>query len=464
MERGIQKAAIFALLASAAFWSLLFLAPFMNATSIAASKALSMPPQLPKQVEPRQALPKPLSEAKKPHQTKAAEAEVPDPAPFFPPIPLLAHRGRSMGASAPLDAGDLKSLLPKKPHRAREADQIFTNFMAASLPPADGFDFPVGDPDGGGAYRDAKTGKTHPGWYVAVRFGERYAYGIHPAEDWNGVGLSNTDFGQPVFAVAGGRVVFAKERVKPTGGIIIIQHCYYENTTKKRIRSVYKHVDDIRVREGQIVERRQVLGRIGRDTAGRYAAHLHLELRWDESLSPTFWPSARKKTLSWIRKHYTDPSAFIRAHRRLFVPQTESRLLLVDAASGEAKLYHHGRLASSLRARFGRRAEDGRRLGLATTPHGMYFVVNKRKTGQNRWAEINFPNAYDAARGRADGLLPPHHEARIQRAWQDRQSTRRKNAGLRPFEGLVPRWDHLGLQEKDGKPVDIAPGSMVVIF
>ena len=281
MERGIQKAAIFALLASATFWSLLFLAPFINATPIAASKALSVSPPLPGKVEPRQALPRPMAEA--------SETEVPDPAPFFPPAPLLAHRGRGLAASAPLDAGDLKSLLPKNPRRVQKAGQLFSNFMATTLPPADGFDFPVGNPDGGGAYLDAKTGKTYPGWYVAVRFGERYAYGIHPAEDWNGVGLSNTDFGQPVFAVAGGRVVFAQEKVKPTGGIVIIQHCYYENTRKKRIRSVYKHVDDIRVREGQIVERRQVLGRIGRDTAGRYAAHPHLELRWDEA----WWLSFR---------------------------------------------------------------------------------------------------------------------------------------------------------------------------
>ena len=78
-------------------------------------------------------------------------------------------------------------------------------------PLADGFDFPVGDRDGNGAYVDP-SGKAHDGWYVATAFGETYALGLHPGEDWNGRGGGNTDLGQPVFAIGAGRVV---ERRRP---------------------------------------------------------------------------------------------------------------------------------------------------------------------------------------------------------------------------------------------------------
>ena len=86
---------------------------------------------------------------------------------------------------------------------------VFDKYLSEELPPADGFDFPFGRGDGTGSYTDSATGKQHDGWYIATRFGETYSLGIHPGEDWNGNGGGNTDLGQPVFAVANGRTVFA---------------------------------------------------------------------------------------------------------------------------------------------------------------------------------------------------------------------------------------------------------------
>jgi len=61
--------------------------------------------------------------------------------------------------------------------------------MKTEITPADGFDFPFGDPDGKGSYTDKATGRTHNGWYVATRFTEKYSMGIHTGEDWNGSGI-----------------------------------------------------------------------------------------------------------------------------------------------------------------------------------------------------------------------------------------------------------------------------------
>jgi hypothetical protein len=39
----------------------------------------------------------------------------------------------------------------------------FDEYMRAEFAPADGFDFPFGDGEGGGSYTDASTGKRYAG-------------------------------------------------------------------------------------------------------------------------------------------------------------------------------------------------------------------------------------------------------------------------------------------------------------
>lgn len=90
-----------------------------------------------------------------------------------------------------------------QPGQAKSTANSFEDFLQTEIPPSDGFDFPFGDADGKGGYTDKATGKTHSGWYVATKFGEKYSLGNHPAEDWNGNGCGSADLGQPVYAVAG---------------------------------------------------------------------------------------------------------------------------------------------------------------------------------------------------------------------------------------------------------------------
>ena len=130
------------------------------------------------------------------------------------------------------------------------AANVFDRYLKTEFAPADGFDFPFGNGEGGGSYNDQATGKHYDGWYIATHFAENYSLGIHPGEDWNGSGGANTDLGQDVFAVANGRVVFAENCGRLWGNVIVLEHHFYENHERKTIRSLYAHLQKIKVSAG----------------------------------------------------------------------------------------------------------------------------------------------------------------------------------------------------------------------
>ena len=364
---------------------------------------------------------------------------------------------------------------------------VFDAFLHAEAAPADGFDFAFGDADGKGEYTDKATGQRFTGWYIATKFAEQYSLGIHPGEDWNGNGGKNTDRGQPVYAVANGRVVFAESCGKLWGNVIVIEHIFYENHERKTMRSVYAHLLEINTRAGDEVKRRQVIGSIGQDPDQTYDAHLHLELRWDASLPPNYWPSSNGKDQAWVREHYAEPSSFIRSHRKLFVPQQEATLVLVDQASYKMRLYQQGKLQGEYDVSFGQAKGQKRVQGDNKTPKGMYFVTNKHR-GQfdgayggyygGHWIKVNYPNRYDAARGRAEKLLSPEQEAQISKNWAQRAPTleNTKLGGGIGLHGWIKEWDNNGPRHLSwgcvvlhifdiSKLYDQIPsGAMVVIF
>jgi murein DD-endopeptidase MepM/ murein hydrolase activator NlpD len=370
---------------------------------------------------------------------------------------------------------------------AAEPAGVFEAYLTTETPPADGFDFPVGDPDGQGAYVDPRTRRRHRGWYVATRFAERFGLGIHPGEDWNGRGGGNTDLGQPVHAIAAGRVVHATDHAGLWGKVVIVQHVYYENHEKKRIRSLYAHLAEIRVAAGDEVARRQVLGTIGQDAGRKYLAHLHLELRLDESLAPTYWPSSHARTADWVRERYAAPTAFIASHRELFVPAREPLLVLVDQESYAMRIYERGQPRGQYSVAFGQAQGAKRVRGDNRTPKGMYFVTERSRGpfgGEfgayfgGHWIKLNYPNGFDAERGLRDGLLTRAQAAEIRSDWLARRPTRgdtRLGGGI-GFHGWATEWDDAGPRHLSWGCVvlhnrDIAAfydripvGTMVVIF
>lgn len=369
----------------------------------------------------------------------------------------------------------------------RTTDNVFDDFLQAEYAPADGFDFPFGDPNGKGEYTDLETGKKYSGWYIATKFAEQYNLGIHPGEDWNGNGGKNTDRGQNVYAIANGRVVFAESFGRLWGNVIVIEHTFYENFERKTIQSVYAHLLDIKVRAGEVVKRRQLIAHIGQDPDKTYDAHLHLELRSDLSLAPNYWPSSNGKDQAWVRQHYIEPSKFITAHRKLFVPHNEANLILVDQTSYKLRLYKQAKMISEHDVSFGQAKGQKRVQGDNKTPKGMYFVTNKHR-GQfdgayggyygGHWIKVNYPNPFDAERGQAERIVSSEQAAKIKTNWLNRAPTleNTKLGGGIGFHGWIKEWDNDGPRHLSWGCVvmhifditklydQIPSGTMVVIF
>lgn len=153
----------------------------------------------------------------------------------------------------------------------------------------DGFDFPVGKPDG-------------KGYYNAQPFGVNF----HLGDDWNGLGGGNTDFGDSIFAIASGCVRLSADVGGGWGKVLTMLHCMPDS---QFYLSLYGHCDQLLVAQGDWVEKGEVIGTIG-NAGGQYYAHLHLEIRTDTSLS--IGPGYAKHT-----EGYVNPTTFIKKNRHL---------------------------------------------------------------------------------------------------------------------------------------------------
>lgn len=166
----------------------------------------------------------------------------------------------------------------------------------------DGFDFPVGDPDGRGW---AVTGYDFLEW-------SGYSNSYHPGEDWNIPGAGNGDWGETVYAVANGEVVFSGWNTA-LGNVVLINHAL---SPTDFVWSQYAHLEERWVDRGERVYRRQPIGTVGRGPNNTFAAHLHFEIR-KADLPANAWP--RTGGVAWSRSKVTDfwlhPSVFIKHNR-----------------------------------------------------------------------------------------------------------------------------------------------------
>jgi murein DD-endopeptidase MepM/ murein hydrolase activator NlpD len=164
--------------------------------------------------------------------------------------------------------------------------------LLSKLVACDGFDYPVGPPDG-----------------------ERYwkARGFlpngleHLGEDWNGPGGGNTDFGDYVHATADGVVFFSKYVNSGWGNVIRILHNYGTDKAPRYVETLYAHVSSSWVRPGYVMRRGEVIGTIG-NAEGKYHAHLHFEMRTQPCKDVRCGYDG--DTLGFV-----DPTLFIEAHR-----------------------------------------------------------------------------------------------------------------------------------------------------
>lgn len=292
---------------------------------------------------------------------------------------------------------------------------------------ADGFDFPVGNPDGKGRYTSALDGAVHDGWYVATEFAESYSLGIHPGEDWNGNGGGHTDKGQPVYAVASGCVLSARDEGALWGNAVVVSHRYLENNLVKRVDSLYAHLDSLEVKVGQRVARREQLGTIG-DGHGAFLSHLHLELRREsmKDRAVTYWPSTHGQDVAWVREHYEDPTDFITARRELPVPASMSSVLVAVKHAYQLQLYREGEHAGSYPIALSQDPKGHKQQrGDNRLPEGAYTIVEKSRgpfTGAvadffgPAWMRLSYPNDWDAASGLERGIIDKAQHQAILRA------------------------------------------------
>lgn len=99
--------------------------------------------------------------------------------------------------------------------------------------------------------------------------------GHHAGDDLNGIGGTNTDLGDPVFAAGDGLVVFAGNPSPGWGNIVILAH---KDADGKPIHTMYAHLLAIKAKVGELVARGVKIGSVG-TANGHYPAHLHFEAR-----------------------------------------------------------------------------------------------------------------------------------------------------------------------------------------
>jgi hypothetical protein len=167
---------------------------------------------------------------------------------------------------------------------------LVSPFDLAALPTATRFDFPLGTEHGAMVYN-----------------AQPFTTNNHLGDDLNGIGGENSDLGDPVFAVADGVVLSAREGGPGWGNVIIVLHAYREGNSRKYVQSYYAHLQTILVTAGQQVRRGEQIATVGTG-GGRYLAHLHFEMR--EFVTPFIGAGYRKDTRGWL-----DPDKFLRTHR-----------------------------------------------------------------------------------------------------------------------------------------------------
>lgn len=165
------------------------------------------------------------------------------------------------------------------------------NSFKDKCPISSGFDYPVGWP-------------TASGYYNAQEF----TVNNHLGEDWNGLGGGDTDLGDDVMTTSSGIVVFAKDVKGGWGNVIRILHQWKDGNEIIWYESVYAHLDEILVNEGEIVKRGQKIGTIG-TAHGKYKAHLHFEIR--DKIGMELGGGYSKNTEGFVH-----PTQFILGHRK----------------------------------------------------------------------------------------------------------------------------------------------------
>jgi murein DD-endopeptidase MepM/ murein hydrolase activator NlpD len=186
------------------------------------------------------------------------------------------------------------------------------------IPVADGFDPPVGTAQERAGSINTSNNYWFGEWRDATGFGRDTVPGYissqrayHTGADLNWR-FGNADIGRPVYASASGQVIY-QASLRPWGNLTIIRHDPLFTATGPVYYTRYGHMQNVRVKVGQRVERGQQIGEIGTG-GGNWIAHLHFDVVRGTMLEnkPGDWP---RLDISRLERDYIEPRTFIINHR-----------------------------------------------------------------------------------------------------------------------------------------------------
>ncbi len=134
---------------------------------------------------------------------------------------------------------------------------------------------------------------------------------LHPGTDFNDNSKLDMDFGDPVYAVGNGIVVYAQVGRFEWGRIVLIEHHLLGGEI---VWSQYAHLRSMFVKVGDVVKRGDQIGTIGKGANEIYFAHLHFEIRYRYRVADA-WTFGLIE--NQIVSYYYNPIEFLDAHRRI---------------------------------------------------------------------------------------------------------------------------------------------------
>jgi hypothetical protein len=242
------------------------------------------------------------------------------------------------------------------------------------------------------------------------------------------------------------------------GDAISIAHVFYENHHRREVVSTYTGLDRATVAAGDVVEPGRTVGVV----------------------------VGAPVSFTWTLDAQERPSELVGRALDGTRPLDEDVLVLVHHETRRMRVYEKGERTHDLRIGFGQAEGRKRVQGDLKTPMGLYFVTKKHRgefSGRwaayygGHWIKVSYPNAYDAAWGRAAGHLTAAQERAIAKAWRRRElpSQKTKLGGGIGFHGWIGEWSDddpwlswgcVVMHNEDiSRVFDRVPvGAMVVIF
>lgn len=211
--------------------------------------------------------------------------------------------------------------LEEMPQQLMPGLVLLTAEQLAKAPVIDGFQSPVGTPNGAFMYDAQPFGTPN-----------EQRGGNHVGQDLNGIGGENTDEGEPVYAAARGLVVYSACPAESWGNVVVLLHRMPDG---KPVQTLYAHLKDRAVRTGETVGRGEPIGSIG-TAGGQYLAHLHFEAvssRCVEAGMPGYKAGGTMNRL--------DPAELMKAYPAPAFPDPYAAVRLIrkrEAADGDMTL------------------------------------------------------------------------------------------------------------------------------